>query len=191
MFKWFKKKKSIDQQREEVEQAKDVLYDKLSDMKSRYKRLRSDMKRSFKKGETPSAPKQINLKRAEILRDVTQGLYDTLDGISEELATAKIYEDLKLDKLEGLVKNFDSVFKTNNDTLKTLLKQQEKYVDKMENIVRGQEDRLESMSDMVQDYGFEISEDITIDLLKDFAQEDPEFVKELPDKFKDALDKRT
>ncbi|NPE06973.1 MAG: hypothetical protein GNW80_01715 [Asgard group archaeon] len=186
----FKRKKSVEKMMEEVDKAKDSVSDSLSDINSRYTRLKNEIKRGFKKGINPSPAKKLNLKRAQIIRDVTQGLYDSLDGIYDELEVSQTFKNLNLEKLDGLVTQFDKVFKTNNAFLKNLFKQQEKHLGKLESIISRQQFDMENLEDLASEYDLEISDDITIELLEEFATDDPEFVKELPEKFKKALKRR-
>jgi len=175
---------------EEVDKARDEVQDRLYNVNSRCNTLKNEIKRDFKKGKNPSPAKKMNYKRAQIIRDVTQGLYDTLDGIYGELEMAEDFKDLKIDKLSSMVTKYDKVFKTNNAFLKDLFKMQEKQLGKVKSIIDKQHFQLENLEELASDYDIEITDDITIDLLQEFSGEDKEFEKELPDKFKKALERR-
>lgn len=187
---FFRRKKSIDKQLEDVDGARDQVQDSLYNINSRCNTLKNEIKRDFKKGVNPSPAKKINYKRSQIIRDVTQGLYDTLDGIYSELEMVNDFKDIKVDKISNLIENYDKVFKTNNTFLKDIFKMQEKQLGKVKSIIDKQHYQLQNLEDLAADYDLELTDDVTIDLLQEFAGEDTEFEKELPDKFKKALEKR-
>ena len=166
----------------------DLISDKINDIEFRKKQNLRRAKKYYESNKRPPVALLTNIRNEKYYIKILENKKETISAFMDILdmrnSMTNLAENKDLRDVNRALEQLNPLMQQNSNLLRNMIKDQSKFIQNQERHFQKMEMQFETIEEMGEQLASEVSQDLEIDILKDLAVDDPEFIETLPEELK-------